>query len=73
MKTKMLVDCMMKASELKNDLKNLSDSLDSVNVMNVLNMIAASDQLLNLHLNALKDDIMLFKEIVKSSQMHINT
>ena len=42
-KTEMLVDCMMKAFKLKNDLKNLSDSLDSINVMNVLNIITAFD------------------------------
>ena len=72
MKTEMLVDCMMKASELKNDLKNLLNSFNSVNTMNVLNMIAAFDQSLNLHLNALKDDMMLFKETVRSSQIHIN-
>ena len=70
---KTLIDCMMKASELKNDLKNLLNSLNSVNVTNVLNTVAASDQLLNLHLNTLKDNMMLFKEIVKSFQMHINT
>ena len=67
MKMKMLIDHMMKAFKLKNDLKNLSNSLDSVNVMNVLNMITVFNQLLNLHLNALKNDIMLFKKTVKSS------
>ena len=70
---KTLIDCMIKAFELKNDLKNLSDSLNSVNTTNVLNMITASDQSLNLHLNVLKNNMMLFKETVKSSQMHINT
>ena len=63
----------MKAFKLKNDLKNLSNSLNSVNVMNVLNTVTAFDQLLNLHLNTLRDDMMLFKETVRSSQMHINT
>ena len=63
----------MKAFKLKNDLKNLSNSLNSVNVMNVLNTVTAFDQLLNLHLNTLKNNMMLFKETVKSSQMHINT
>ena len=72
MKMKTLVDHMMKASELKNDLKNLSNSLNSVNAMNVLNTVTAFDQLLNLHLNALRNDMMLFKETVRSSQMHIN-
>ena len=72
-KTEMLVDHMMKAFELKNDLKNLSNSLNSVNMTNVLNTVTASDQSLNLHLNTLKDDMMLFKETVRSSQMHINT
>ena len=69
---KTLVDCMMKAFELKNDLKNLSDLLNSVNMMNVLNTIAAFNQSLNLHLNTLKDNMMLFKETVRSSQMCIN-
>ena len=63
---------MMKVFKLKNNLKNLLNSLDSVNVINVLNMITVFNQLLNLHLNALKNDMMLFKETVKSSQMHIN-
>ena len=72
MKTETLIDCMMKAFKLKNDLKNLLNFLNSVNVINILNIIAASDQLLNLHLNALKDNMMLFKEIVKLFQMHIN-
>ena len=63
----------MKAFKLKNDLKNLSNSLNSVNMTNVLNTVTASDQSLNLHLNTLKDDMMLFKETVRSSQMHINT
>ena len=40
---KILVDCMMKAFKLKNNLKNLSDFLNSVNVMNVLNTVTASD------------------------------
>ena len=62
----------MKAFKLKNDLKNLLNSLNSVNTTNVLNTVAASDQLLNLHLNALKDNMMLFKETVRSSQMCIN-
>ena len=62
----------MKASELKNDLKNLLNFLNSINVINVLNMIAVSDQLLNLHLNALKDNMILFKKTVRSSQMCIN-
>ena len=73
MKIKIFIDCMMKAFELKNNLKNLLNSLNSVNVMNVLNTIVVFDQSLNLHLNALKDDMMLFKETVKLSQMHINT
>ena len=72
MKIKTLVDCMMKTFKLKNDLRNLLDFLNSVNMINVLNTVTASDQLLNLHLNTLKNDIMLFKETVKSSQMHIN-
>ena len=72
MKIKTLVNHMMKAFKLKNDLKNLLNSLNSVNIMNVLNMITAFNQLLNLHLNTLKDDMMLFKEIVRSSQMCIN-
>ena len=62
----------MKAFELKNDLKNLLNSLNSVNVTNVLNTVTAFDQLLNLHLNALKDNMMLFKETVRLSQMCIN-
>ena len=73
MKIETLIDCMMKAFELKNDLKNLLNLLNSINTINVLNTIAVSDQLLNLHLNALKNNIMLFKETVRSSQMHINT
>ena len=40
--------------------------------MNILNIITAFNQLLNLHLNALRNNMMLFKEIVKSSQMCIN-
>ena len=72
MKMKTFINHMMKAFELKNDLKNLSDSLNSVNVMNILNTVAAFDQLLNLHLNALKNDMILFKETVKLFQMHIN-
>ena len=72
MKTETFVDYMMKAFKLKNDLKNLLNSLNSVNVMNVLNTVAAFNQLLNLHLNTLKNDIMLFKETVKSFQMCIN-
>ena len=73
MKTETLIDCMMKAFELKNDLKNLSNSLNSINVTNVLNTVTVSDQSLNLHLNTLKNNMMLFKETVKSSQMCINT
>ena len=63
---------MIKAFKLKNDLKNLLNSLNSVNITNVLNTIAAFDQSLNLHLNILKNNMMLFKETVKLSQMCIN-
>ena len=43
MKTETLIDCMMKAFKLKNDLKNLSNLLNSINIINVLNIITASD------------------------------
>ena len=43
MKTEMLVDHMIKAFKLKNNLKNLSNSLNSVNIMNILNTVAAFD------------------------------
>ena len=72
MKIKTFVNCMMKAFKLKNDLKNLLNSLNLINVMNILNIIVAFNQLLNLHLNALRNDIILFKKIVKSAQMCIN-
>ena len=72
-KTEMLVNCMMKAFKLKNDLKNLSNLFNLISIMNVLNTVAVFDQLLNLHLNALKYNMMLFKKIVKLFQMCINT
>ena len=62
MKTKIFVDCMMKAFKLKNNLKNLLNFFNSINVINVLNTVTVFNQLLNLHLNTLKNDIMLFKE-----------
>ena len=41
MKTEILVNHIIKAFKLKNNLKNLSDSLNSVNIMNILNTVAA--------------------------------
>ena len=69
---KTLIDCMIKVFELKNDLKNLLNLLNSVNIINVLNTVAAFNQLLNLHLNTLKNNMMLFKKSMKSFQMYIN-
>ena len=63
---------MMKAFKLKNNLKNLLNFLNLVNVINVLNTVTTFNQLLNLYLNALKNNMMLFKETVKSFQMCIN-